>query len=123
MRANVLNDPALVKRAGQFAWLSIDSDRPSNAAFVNKFATGGVPLFVVIDPAKGKAVLNWYGTATAQQLAKLLEDGERAMAGAWRTATRIHASRCPAKSSAITSDSVARVRCGHNRPPIVNACS
>ena len=81
MRANVLNDAALVKRAGQFAWLSIDSDRPSNAAFVNKFATGGVPLFVVIDPAKGKAVLNWYGTATAQQLVKLLEDGEHAMAG------------------------------------------
>src|SRR5215469_12372272 len=81
MRANVLNDPALTKLAGQFAWLSIDSDQPVNEAFVNKYATGGVPLFVVIDPRSGKAVLNWYGTATAPQLAKLLEDGRRAMAG------------------------------------------
>lgn len=81
MRANVLNDPALVKLAGQFAWLSIDSDQPANAAFVDKFATGGVPLFVVINPSTGKAVLNWYGTATVPQLAKLLDDGKRAMAG------------------------------------------
>src|SRR5579872_5512672 len=81
MRANVLNDPALLKLAGQFAWLSIDSDQPANAAFVEKFATGGVPLFVIIDPATGKAALNWYGTATAQQLAKLLDYGKRAMAG------------------------------------------
>ena len=68
MRANVLNDAALVKQAGQFAWLSIDSDKPVNAAFVDKFGTGGVPLFLVIDPAKEHAVLNWYGTATARQL-------------------------------------------------------
>jgi len=81
MRSNVLNDPALVKLAGQFAWLSIDSDQPANQKFVDKFATGGVPLFVVIDPATGRAVLNWYGTATAPQLIKLMGDGKRAMAG------------------------------------------
>lgn len=81
MRANVLNDAALVKQAGQFAWLSIDSDKPVNAAFVDKFATGGVPLFVVIDPATEQAVLNWYGTATAPQLVNLLADSKSAIAG------------------------------------------
>ena len=81
MRANVLNDPALTKLAGQFAWLSIDSDQPVNDAFVKQYATGGVPLFVVIDPKTGNAVLNWYGTATAPQLARLLEDSRQAMAG------------------------------------------
>jgi tetratricopeptide (TPR) repeat protein len=81
MRANVLNDAALVKQAGQFAWLSIDSERPGNAGFVDKFATGGVPLFVVIDPAKEQAVLNWYGTATAPQLVNLLADGKSAIGG------------------------------------------
>lgn len=81
MRANVLNDAALVKLAGQFAWLSIDSDRPANAAFVERFAGGGVPLFVVIDSATGKPVLSWYGTATAPQLARLMEDGKRAITG------------------------------------------
>ena len=53
MRANVLNDAALVKQAGQFAWLSIDSEKPVNAGFVAKFATGGVPLFLVIDAGEG----------------------------------------------------------------------
>jgi hypothetical protein len=81
MRANVLNDAALMKLAGQFAWLSIDSDQPANDAFVKKFGGSGVPLFVVIDPEKGKAVLSWYGTATAPQLIKLLDDGKRAMKG------------------------------------------
>ena len=81
MRANVLNDAALVKQAGQFAWLSIDSDKPVNAAFVDRFATGGVPLFLVIDPVKEQAVLNWYGTATAPQLVNLLADGKSAIGG------------------------------------------
>src|ERR1039457_166008 len=81
MRANVLNDAALVKQAGQFAWLSIDSDQPVNAVFVDRFATGGVPLFVVIDPGKEQAVLSWYGTATASQLVNLLVDGKNAIGG------------------------------------------
>jgi tetratricopeptide (TPR) repeat protein len=82
MRANVLNDAALVKQAGQFVWLSVDSDKPVNAIFVDKFATGGVPLFVVIDPVKEQAVLNWYGTATAPQLVNLMADGKSAIGGA-----------------------------------------
>jgi hypothetical protein len=81
MRANVLKDPALVKQAGQFVWLSIDSDKSSNQAFNEKFGNGGVPLFVVIDPATEKSTLSWYGTATAAQLAGMLEDESRAIAG------------------------------------------
>src|SRR5436305_11668780 len=81
MRANVLNDPALVKQAGQFAWLSIDSDKASNQDFTSKYATGGIPLFVVIDSATQNAVMQWYGTATAPQLAALMSDGKRAIAG------------------------------------------
>src|ERR1051326_3581608 len=81
MRANVLNDPALLKRAGQFAWLSIDSDKPSNSGFNAKFPTEGVPDFLVIDPAAEKVALSWYGTVTAPQLGVLLDDGMRAVAG------------------------------------------
>ncbi|HEV2444883.1 MAG TPA: hypothetical protein VGS58_03135 [Candidatus Sulfopaludibacter sp.] len=81
MRANVLNDEALVKQAGQFAWLSVDSDKPVNAAFTEKYATGGVPLFVIIDWQTEKAALSWYGTATAPQLLRLMEDGRSAIAG------------------------------------------
>src|SRR5579864_5339623 len=81
MRASVLTDAALVKQAGRFVWLSVDSDKPTNEKFTAEFATGGIPLYVLINPATGKAVLSWYGTATAQQLLRLMEDGTRAMAG------------------------------------------
>ena len=81
MRASVLKDPSLLKRAGQFAWLSIDSEKPSNAAFNAKFPMEGVPSFLVIDPNSGKATLSWYGTATASQLNGLMDDGLRAAAG------------------------------------------
>jgi len=81
MRANVLNDTALVRQARQFAWLSIDSDKPSNAGFVEKFPTEGVPVFLVIDSATEKVALSWYGSATASQLVTLLEDGKRVAPG------------------------------------------
>jgi tetratricopeptide (TPR) repeat protein len=81
MRAYVLRDAALTKYAGQFAWLSIDSDKPKNSAFVEKFPIQGWPSFLVIDPAAEKIALKWYGSATAEQLAKLAEDGARAMKG------------------------------------------
>ena len=81
MRASVLNDAALVKRAGQFAWLSIDSDKPVNAAISAKLAAEGVPVFAVIDPATEKVALSWYGSATAVQLAALADDGARVISG------------------------------------------
>src|SRR5260370_11361001 len=77
MRANVLNDAALVKQAGQFAWLSIDSDKPANEGFVAKFASGGVPLFMVIDTAPEDAALSWYGTATAHSATSRTVGGQR----------------------------------------------
>ena len=36
MRATVLQDPALVKLAGRFAWLDIDTEKPVNFAFVER---------------------------------------------------------------------------------------
>ncbi len=81
MRASVLKDPVLLKRAGQFAWLSIDSDKPSNAAFVAKFPSEGVPIFLVINPETEKVALSWYGTASAPQLSGLMDDGLRTISG------------------------------------------
>jgi hypothetical protein len=78
MRAHVLNDAALLKRAGQFAWLSIDTENPVNSAFTAKFPSEGVPTFLIIDPSTEKVTLSWYGTVTVQQLGKLMDDGLRA---------------------------------------------
>src|SRR5690242_3783867 len=77
MRAHVLNDAALLKHTGQFAWLSIDTENPVNAAFNSKFTTEGVPTFLVIDPSTEKVTLSWYGSATVAQFATLMDDALR----------------------------------------------
>lgn len=80
MRAQVLNDPALAKHAGRFAWLSIDGENSGNAAFVERLAVGGYPTFYVLDGATGDVALRWYGSLTAAEFERLLDDGERAVA-------------------------------------------
>jgi tetratricopeptide (TPR) repeat protein len=79
MRANVLNDAALMKHAGRFAWLSIDTEKAQNEAFIEKFPVDNWPTFYVIDPTSETAVLKWLGTATVGQLEKLFDDGELAV--------------------------------------------
>src|SRR5262249_35364936 len=79
MRANVLSDPALMKHAGRFAWLSIDTEKPQNEAFVEKFPIDTWPTFFVIDPGSQRAVFKWMRTANVGELEKLFEDGELAL--------------------------------------------
>jgi len=81
MRATVLEDPALVKLAGRFVRLEIDTEREQNAPFLERFPIEVWPTFLVVDPLTEKAVLKWLGTATAANLVKLLGDGERAVKG------------------------------------------
>ena len=81
MRATVLNDPALVKMAGRFVWLEIDTEKEGSAAFLEKFPVEVWPTFLVVDPTTEKPVLKWLGTATARDMATLLADGERAVKG------------------------------------------
>ncbi len=81
MRATVLKDPALVKLAGRFVRLEIDTEKPGNAAFLEAFPIEVWPTFLVVDPATERVVLKWLGTATSPDLAKLLADGELAVRG------------------------------------------
>lgn len=79
MRAHVLTDARLVKLAGRFVWLSIDTEQPGNAGFVAKFPIDAWPSLLVVDPATEVVVLRWAGTATAEQIERLALDGERAL--------------------------------------------
>jgi tetratricopeptide (TPR) repeat protein len=79
MRANVLNDAALMKHAGRFAWLSVDTEKAQNEAFLEKFPVDNWPTFFVIDPSNERAALKWLGTANVEQLEKLFDDGELAV--------------------------------------------
>ena len=79
MRANVLTDARLVKLAGQFAWLDIDTEQPRNFAFVEQFPIEAWPTIFVIDPASEQVALRWMGTATAAELERLLLGAARAL--------------------------------------------
>ena len=79
MRAFVFTDPALAKHAGQFVWLSIDTEKAANAAFSKKYPIKAWPSMYVIDPEKETIALRWVGGATVGQLEKLFAQGEQAV--------------------------------------------
>jgi tetratricopeptide (TPR) repeat protein len=81
MRAFVFTDKSLERRAGQFVWLSIDTEKASNAPFLAKFPVEAWPSFFVIDPRTEKAALRWVGGATVGQVDKILDDGRLAIRG------------------------------------------
>ena len=82
MRAFVFTDKALAKHAGQFVWLSIDTEKAQNADFSKKYPIRAWPSLYVIDPSRERIALRWVGGATVSQLEKLFADGTKAINGA-----------------------------------------
>jgi tetratricopeptide (TPR) repeat protein len=80
LRSHVFTDAALKKQAGRFVWLSIDTEKEQNRAFIDAHPIEVWPTLLVLDPS-GHAALRWAGALDATQLVKLLDDGERAIAG------------------------------------------
>ncbi len=81
MRAFVFTDKSLERRAGQFVWLSINTERASNSGVLSRFPVEAWPSFFVIDPRTEKVALRWVGGATLPQVESLLDDGRRAVTG------------------------------------------
>lgn len=79
MRAYVLTDARLMKLAGRFVRLDVDTEQPGSAAFVERFPIDAWPTLLVVDPASEAVVVRWAGTATAAQVEQLALDGERAI--------------------------------------------
>ncbi len=74
MKQYVLTDPALIAKANEFVWLSIDSEKQVNDPFLARFSTTSIPTLWVIEPVTERPTLKWIGTATATELASLLDD-------------------------------------------------
>ena len=81
MRAFVFTDRALARRAGQFVWLSIDTEKQGNAPFLTKFPVEAWPSFYVLDPASESVALKWVGGASVRQVEKILDDGRQSVRG------------------------------------------
>jgi len=82
MKAYVFTDKSLERYAGQFVWLSVDTENSKNTAFLAKYPIRVWPSLLVIDPRKESVALKYAGGATVPQLRKLLDDGRRAFGGA-----------------------------------------
>ncbi len=72
LRAHVLTDPTLAPLAGDFVWLSVDTEKDVNAEWVAHHPHSALPTLWVIDPATDRPILKWAGTATASELRELL---------------------------------------------------
>jgi thiol-disulfide isomerase/thioredoxin len=79
MRAYVFTDPAMRAHADDFVWLAVDTEKPDNASFVEAFPMEAWPTLWVVDAKTGKPGLKWLGSATAPELASLLEDAKLAI--------------------------------------------
>lgn len=84
MRAFVFTDASLGRRAGQFVWLAIDTEKPGNAALTKRLQVEALPMFFILDSKTGAAALRWPGGATVSQVQKFLDDGRRAVGGTSR---------------------------------------
>ncbi len=78
MRAFVFTDRALGRQAGRFVWLSVNTEKPGNAAVLGKFPVKVWPSFYVIDPGTEKIVFRWVGGATTPEMLRILDDGAKA---------------------------------------------
>ena len=79
LRAYVLHDPALEVASSKFVWLSIDTERESNAAFLKQYPMQFWPTLWVIDAATEKPAMKWPGSLTTPELITLLDDAADAV--------------------------------------------
>ncbi|HJW14464.1 MAG TPA: thiol reductase thioredoxin, partial [Thermoanaerobaculia bacterium] len=117
MRAFVFTDRALARRAGQFVWLSIDTERSGNAPFLTKYPVEAWPSFFVLDSESGRAVLRWVGGATVGQVQKILEDGGAAVRGKGRGVEEILARADSLYGQGKNAEAVVQYRDALERAP------
>jgi len=81
LRSYVLHDKRMAPLSPKFVWLAIDTEKPKNAAFVDKFPQEAWPTLWVVDPSTEKPLLKWVGAATVSELIAILDDLTEASGG------------------------------------------
>jgi len=73
MKHTVLGSPALAPLSKRVVFASVDTDRPENAAFLDKYAVTVWPTFFMIDPASGTLLGYWPGAASLRELSGFVD--------------------------------------------------
>lgn len=76
---HVLTDAALAKDAPRFVWLSIDSEKAKNTAFLDAYPIEAVPTLLVLHPQTGEPVFKWEGSASLAQLRSFFDRATNAL--------------------------------------------
>lgn len=79
MNSYVLPDPSLAPFAERVVVASLDTDRPENAGFLEKYKVNVWPSFFVLDPAGEQVLGYWPGSASAREMKQLLEESIAAL--------------------------------------------
>jgi tetratricopeptide (TPR) repeat protein len=73
-----LTDAALMKQAGRFVWLSIDTENGKNAEFLERYPWEAVPTFEVLDAKTERVTYSWIGAVDAPGLVRRFGEAEDA---------------------------------------------
>ncbi|EYF01598.1 thioredoxin family protein [Chondromyces apiculatus] len=79
MKHYVLDDPSLRPLADRVVFVELDTDRPENEAFVERYKMSVWPTFFVLDPADGEVMSLWSGAASVEEVRAVVEEGARAV--------------------------------------------
>ncbi len=78
MQNYILTDEKLPGAKDQFVFLAIDTEKESNAKFLEKVPVEVWPTFYVLDPEGPTIRGRWLGSGSPQQFSQFLSDGKRA---------------------------------------------
>jgi len=81
MKSYVFTSEQLRPLSDRFVWLAIDTEKPGNATFVERYPMQFWPTLWVVDAKTEQPALKWLGSATATELASLLDDATAGGAG------------------------------------------
>ena len=104
MQNYVLNDPSLAPLAERVVLVELDTDKPENAAFLEKYTVSVWPTFFVIDPASGEATGLWPGSASVNEFRGFVQDGLAAIEAKGANPDSPEALSASAKSKQATGD-------------------
>jgi thiol-disulfide isomerase/thioredoxin len=82
MQSVVMTAENLPGAADRFVWLALDTERESNASWLERLPVTVWPTFYVVEPSEMKLAGRWLGAASPAQFARFLDESDRSATSA-----------------------------------------